>query len=214
MPNSIRQLYVMTNRTIPGMVKVGLTTVGVVNRSVGLSSGLPSPFEVYGNVDFPDFSEDELRKVEQVAHKRLSEHRYSKDREFFTVSPDQAMKVLHEIRVESIQYKSQGLSVLGDARQPSLPQTPPAKTRAQRIAEERKDARLDEKARTHWHVWVESERGDDEQVVTLALVNRHYWSKSGAVGRVKREVNHQIHAVAVQCQDSACPAYGKRRTEV
>ena len=53
MASDVRQLYVMVNPTIPGLVKVGMTTVGVNDRARGLSSGLPTHFQVHGYVELP-----------------------------------------------------------------------------------------------------------------------------------------------------------------
>ena len=215
MPNDVRQLYVMTNPTIPDMIKVGMTTVGAHSRAVGLSSSnaLPASFQVYGYVDLPNITQGELRDLEQEAHRRLERYRFSEDREFFTVSPDQALAVLHEVKQDALQYKAQGLTVTGKPRQPTLPATPPRKTRSQLRAEARRLARLDEKARKHWHVWMEAGRNDNERVTSMVLNPRSYWSKSGAASRVKRETSHQKHAELILCRDSECPDYGKRRSE-
>ena len=212
MSDNIRQLYVMINPALPGMVKVGMTTVGANERSRGLSSAIPLPddFQVHGYVELPSISQSDLRELEQEALKRLVEYRHSSKREFFTVSPDQALAVLREVAQEARRYRSQGLTVTGKPQQPILADTPPSKTRDQ----QRREARLDQKARMHWHVWVEAERNDGRQVIGLNLDTRNYWSKSGAVGRVKREASRQTHAGLILCQDTACPAYGKRRTEI
>lgn len=214
MASDVNQLYVMVNPTMPGLVKVGLTTVGVDDRAIGLSSGLPSRFQVHGYVELPGISQEELRALEQEAHKRLEKYRYSKDREFFTSSPDQALAVLREVKQAALQYRSQGLTFTGAPRQPTLPSTPRSKTRDQQRREARLAAALDRKARQHWHIWIEAERNDNRQVIALNVDTRIYWSKSGAIGRVKREGSRQIHAVFTLCQDTMCPAYGKRRTDI
>ena len=214
MASDVRQLYVMVNPTIPGLVKVGLTTVGVNDRARGLSSGLPTHFRVHGYVELPGISQSELHALERDVHKRLEQYRYSKDREFFTLSPDQALKVLQEVKRVALRYKSQGLTVTGDSQQPPLPDTPPIKTRNEQRREARLAAKLDQRARRHWHVWVEAERSDSRQVVALELDPRIYWSKTGVTRRVKREMSRQIHAEFILCRDTTCPNYGKRRTEI
>ena len=214
MASDVRQLYVMVNPTIPGLVKVGMTTVGVNDRARGLSSGLPTHFQVHGYVELPSISESELHALEREAHKRLEQYRYSKDREFFTLSPDQALKVLREVKQAALRYKSQGLTVTGDSQQPSLPNTPPSKTRYEQRREARLAAKLDQRARQHWHVWVEAGRNHSRQVIALELDPRIYWSKTGVTRRVKREMSRQIHAEFILCQDTTCSKYGKRRTEI
>lgn len=83
-------VYVLTNPSMPGIVKIGRT-----NRSVGAraeelwSTGVPTPFEIYCEVKVPD-----CHLAEAMAHKEFEEFRVSKCREFFSVNPHSVLKFL------------------------------------------------------------------------------------------------------------------------
>ena len=217
MSDDIRQLYVLTNPALPGLVKVGMTTAGIEGRMKSLSSpsNIPEPYQCFGLVDFPGTTPTDLRDCEQEAHQRLRTARHSEDREFFTVAPEEALSVLEDVKRDALRYVEQGLSVTGSPVQRDLPGVR-AGTKHQRFSKAeaaRRSAREDKKARRHWHVWKQSEEADNKQVIGLTLDPTTYWTKSGAVGRVKREGSTGTHANFILCNDIQCPNYGKRRNE-
>ncbi len=98
------QVYVLSNRTMPGLVKIGFTRRTTRLRADELSgaTGVPVPFDIEFSrkVAFPD-------KVEEIVHHRLRSDRVNKNREFFRVSPDLAKKEV--IRAASKYGNKQGL---------------------------------------------------------------------------------------------------------
>lgn len=217
MSDDIRQLYVLTNPALPGLVKVGMTTAGIESRMKSLSSpsNIPEPYRCFGLVEFPGTTQKDLYDCEQEAHRRLRSARHSEHREFFTSPPEEALSVLEDVKRDALRYVEQGLSVTGAPVQRDLPGVragikPQGFSRAEAA---RRAAREDKKARRHWHVWKQSEEADNKQVIGLTLDPTTYWSKSGAVGRVKREGSSGTHADFMQCNDIQCPNYGKRRNE-
>lgn len=72
-------LYVLTNPTMPGVVKVGQTERHPQIRATELStsSGIPTPFIVEFFIEVTD-----AVKAEQLVHSELSKVRVSSDKEF------------------------------------------------------------------------------------------------------------------------------------
>ncbi|NTV60613.1 MAG: GIY-YIG nuclease family protein [Chlorobiaceae bacterium] len=85
MPNII---YVLTNESMPGIVKVGLTNESVESRITQLSahSGVPLPFECYFAAEVID-----CVKLEKTLHQLFSEARINPKREFFKIDPEKVV---------------------------------------------------------------------------------------------------------------------------
>lgn len=74
-------VYVLSNPSMPGMVKIGRTERPVQQRATDLwQTGVPTPFKVECEVLSPNCAEMEL-----AAHDRFHESRVSEGREFFRV---------------------------------------------------------------------------------------------------------------------------------
>ena len=87
MPGSV---YVLTNPSMPGLVKIGRTTGPVVARGKQLfTTGVPSPFQVVGVC----LCEDPAQ-VENTVHDIFNGQRHHKKREFFQVHPSQVAATL------------------------------------------------------------------------------------------------------------------------
>ena len=72
-------VYVMSNRSMPGIVKIGRTSRNPIDRAAELfSTGVPSPFEIR----FVVFSE-QSDQLEHAAHNRFRDDRLNPNREFF-----------------------------------------------------------------------------------------------------------------------------------
>lgn len=83
-------VYILTNPSMPGLVKIGKTTRDVQQRANELwQTGVPTPFEVYGEVTAPD-----CHDLERRVHHAVSEFRVSAGREFFQAEPAAALTVL------------------------------------------------------------------------------------------------------------------------
>jgi hypothetical protein len=82
-------VYILSNESMPGLVKVGFTTNDPRKRAKELqSSGVPTPFKV----ELAMFC-DNAYEVEQCAHENLSDYRV-KNREFFNVHLRHAMEIV------------------------------------------------------------------------------------------------------------------------
>jgi hypothetical protein len=84
-------LYLLVNRSMPGLVKIGKTTrePGERMRELGGVTGVPTPFELVFKVFVDDCS-----AAERLVHERLERHRVSTRREFFDVSTDEAIHAM------------------------------------------------------------------------------------------------------------------------
>lgn len=85
-------VYVLTNRAMPGLVKIGFSTRSPEERAVELSTtGVPFPFQVAysASVDYP-------AEAEAAIHAALDKRRASSEREFFRVSVEDAVRVIEE----------------------------------------------------------------------------------------------------------------------
>ena len=193
-----KELYVLTNPIMPGLIKVGCTTTDVEDRVNSLSTAVPADFNIAARCEFPEEIEYKgLLELEKEAHRRLAEFRYAENREFFRTTPEHASDVLQQLQNEAITHIAQGLTPTGKARQVALVEVPREPTQRKKPPE-------------HWHVWQEQNR-EDERVTVLALFPQTYWTKGGARGRVKRNREKGTYSTYVTCNDNACPDSGKIR---
>ena len=81
-------VYLLTNRSMPGTVKIGCTARLPEQRATELyTTGVPTPFEVaaYWHAD-----EKRLLKIESDIHALLASFRVQRNREFFKIAPEDA----------------------------------------------------------------------------------------------------------------------------
>ena len=97
-------VYVLTNKAMPGLVKVGYSTKDPSLRALELEgTGLPHAFEVAYDVLVI-----EPRDVEQQVHQDLKVHHAAK--EFFRIDLDKAIQSIRAV------ISSQGKTILHEAR--------------------------------------------------------------------------------------------------
>jgi|GEM_PF-5063260 len=85
-------IYLLSNASMPGLVKIGMTTKLPEERASQLSTtGVPGKFEVH---DYWTVDPEELRSAELKIHKSLERYRYAKDREFFELSVEEAQSFI------------------------------------------------------------------------------------------------------------------------
>lgn len=86
-------VYILTNPSMPGLVKVGKTT-NTPNQRMGElhSTGVPTPFALEFSISVRD-----CHDAERSAHKALSYCRISNNREFFRVEPKRAIEKILEV---------------------------------------------------------------------------------------------------------------------
>ena len=83
-------IYCITNPSMPGLVKIGLTTGSVQARMRQLdTTGVAEPFDMVEAWLTPDTKGDERR-----AHALLRRHRVRDNREWFRVDPEKAVRTL------------------------------------------------------------------------------------------------------------------------
>jgi hypothetical protein len=84
-------IYILTNRSMPGLVKIGLTTRDPETRAKEVSgaTGVPIPFEIAHRRRVAD-----CFAVEQAIHRQLDRHRVGKNREFFQMSLGDAKRAV------------------------------------------------------------------------------------------------------------------------
>ncbi|MEZ9710596.1 GIY-YIG nuclease family protein [Vibrio breoganii] len=78
-------MYILTNPTMPNLVKIGMTTITVKERvrSLNRSTSLPAEFVVAGVIETTD-----PRKLEKALHSKYESQRLNKKREFFTMKAE------------------------------------------------------------------------------------------------------------------------------
>ena len=81
-------IYLLTNLSMPGYVKIGRTTDSVQARMSNLSaaSGVPLPFECYFAAEVKD-----SLKLEKTLHQLFADTRVNPKREFFEVDPEKVV---------------------------------------------------------------------------------------------------------------------------
>src|SRR6266446_289532 len=87
-------IYILTNPSMPGLLKIGKTTYSAAERAADLSSvtGIPTPFVVAYEWNTSDCDIAEAR-----VHKRLAGWRCNQDREFFRLPIEIAINIVSEI---------------------------------------------------------------------------------------------------------------------
>lgn len=95
-------VYVMTNEAMPGLVKIGFTTIDADTRARDLSSasGVPIPFQVeyVMETESPDW-------LEFCVHESLGTTRLNPNREFFRVTVDQAADAIERAAQSEIFWR-------------------------------------------------------------------------------------------------------------
>ncbi len=87
--------YLLTNRAMPGLVKIGQTNKTVNQRIKALySTGVPTPFVCQYAVEVPSNNKE---NYEKLMHDALDTLRYNPDREFFEIPVDDAISLMKMI---------------------------------------------------------------------------------------------------------------------
>jgi len=84
-------VYILTNPSMPGIVKIGKTTQSDVEHRMSqlYSTGVPLPFKCEYAVEVND-----CHKAEQALHIAFDPYRVNPRREFFDIAPEQAIAIL------------------------------------------------------------------------------------------------------------------------
>ncbi len=92
-------VYILTNPAMPGLVKIGKTSLDSVQQRLSqlYSTGVPVPFEC-AYAARVSYETD----VEQILHKEFEPHRINPKREFFRIEPEQAKAILELSALEDV----------------------------------------------------------------------------------------------------------------
>jgi hypothetical protein len=89
-------VYLLTNPTMPDLVKIGRTTdLESRLRSLSTHTGVPVPFECFYACEVADSV-----KVERALHDAFGDHRINPKREFFRLNPDRAVAILELVALK------------------------------------------------------------------------------------------------------------------
>lgn len=94
-------LYVMSNRAMPGLLKVGMTTKMPHLRAVEMSGheGIPTRMQL----EYYALVTGSVRELERIVHKALEKHCAGK--EWFNCSPQAAVAIIRECASRRLQYE-------------------------------------------------------------------------------------------------------------
>ena len=94
---TLQIVYVLTNPSMPGFVKIGMTTGDDVGLRLGqlYTTGVPFPFDLAFACRVPNAEE-----VEKALHKAFAPYRPNPKREFFKIDTEQAIAILKLLNVE------------------------------------------------------------------------------------------------------------------
>lgn len=98
-------VYLLTNPAMPGLVKIGMTTREDLDKRLNelYSTGVPMPFEC---VFAAKVKNSDCAKIESALHTAFAPNRVNKNREFFSIQPEQALAILklfhHEDATEEV----------------------------------------------------------------------------------------------------------------
>jgi serine/threonine-protein kinase HipA len=85
-------LYILSNPAMPGMVKVGMSTVSSARRAKEIdTSGVPLPFDIAFEIPVRD-----VRFYERLAHAELESLRVRAEREWFRCPPEYAVSAVQK----------------------------------------------------------------------------------------------------------------------
>jgi len=92
-------VYVLSNVSMPGYIKIGKTTTSITQRILELSSStsIPLPFECNYATEV-----DSMNEVEHALHDAFGDHRVNPRREFFKIAPERVIAVLRLLSTKDI----------------------------------------------------------------------------------------------------------------
>lgn len=87
-------VYIMSNASMPGLLKIGMTTTSPQqrNRELGSATGVPTPFKLEYSLEVSN-----AVYVERAIHTALRDHRVNHRREFFEVDLKTAIRAIKSV---------------------------------------------------------------------------------------------------------------------
>ena len=93
-------VYVLTNPSLPDIVKIGMTTDLPTRMRSLYSSSVPVPFECYFACTVKD-----MNFVEKQLHDGFDDFRVNPKREFFRIDPERVVSILKMVMIEEVTPK-------------------------------------------------------------------------------------------------------------
>lgn len=87
-------VYIMSNDSMPGLLKIGMTTTSPQQRNeeLGSATGVPTPFTLEYSVKVRNALE-----AEQAIHRDLAAYRVNRRREFFEIDLKSAIRAVNAV---------------------------------------------------------------------------------------------------------------------
>ncbi len=96
-------IYILTNESMPGFIKIGFTHGNVEERLKQLDkTGTPLPFEHHYSAEVVDCEKDE-----KWLHSIFADRRVRNNREFFKMGPEYAVLALKRIEIKEVVVTSE-----------------------------------------------------------------------------------------------------------
>ncbi len=95
-------IYILTNESMPDLIKIGMTDDRLENRVKELSrqTAVPLPFEIYYACEV-----DNMEEVEKSLHDAFSDSRINPKKEFFRINPERVISILKLLAKKDITPK-------------------------------------------------------------------------------------------------------------
>lgn len=110
------KVYILTNDSMPGIIKIGVTEGSIQDRMKGLdNTSIPTPFRFYFAIE-----SDRYKEIEEHIHDAFDLHRIRNNREFFKIDPERAVAALkisgsREIKLADEAIDSDGNVVVSES---------------------------------------------------------------------------------------------------
>ena len=98
MTQDFETVYILTNKAMPGLIKIGKTEQAIERRLLGLySTGVPVPFECYYAAEV-----SKLLSCEKRLHRAFARFRLNDNREFFEIEPNNVVEILEMVQIRDV----------------------------------------------------------------------------------------------------------------
>ena len=105
-------VYILTNDSMPGFIKIGLTENPVSERVLQLdNTSVPIPFQCYYAARV-----DDNRRIERALHTAFGDFRVRQNREFFKMDPYKVKAILEVLALEDVTPKNELVATAEDSQ--------------------------------------------------------------------------------------------------
>jgi hypothetical protein len=180
-------IYILSNPSMRGLIKVGKTTTHPSQRMSELhSTGVPTPFELEFSAMVMD-----CQYSETAAHRALSRYRVSDNREFFKVSVKKALEL---ILPEIGEYRIHDFNEMHDIE--------PIRREADRRAQEKREAETRQLAAERQ----EAERQETEQLAKRRAIEQKIAAEENKLRQLgQRPVRKELPSIGSFLATCYCP---------